>query len=225
MLLVLGYHFKPMSYAMLFFGIVLFASGRKAILRLASAEGSGQYLACLLVPFYDTWFTYTRLTRTWAPCMICWAGRAFSLAAGILLLLHFLRTDVSEAQGPTRAENPKAHVAEVDMECEKLLAAPNKAEAKSWLEEPNKRRGFFKWGKKAPLEFVKKLYDRGAKEVIVADIESIDVLGEMGTHLVIRLPQDPAQRKAILELINEHFGDEDEQRTDHGQKYELVTPD
>jgi hypothetical protein len=223
---VLGFFFKPAGYGMLVLGILLFSAGRRSILRQAANEGTGQYICCLLVPFYDTWFTYSRLTKTWAPCLICWAGRAFSLAAGILLLVHFLHTELPEGLDVVRAESPREQAVASDAQCEKLLAAPNKAEAQSWLQEPNKGRGFFKWGRQGPLKFVNELYERGAKEVTVADIEPNPLgNGEFGTHLIVTLPSEPEKRKAVLELINERFADDDEPHTDHGQRYELLTPD
>jgi hypothetical protein len=221
----LGFLFKPAGIAMLVFGGALISVGTRWILILASQEGFGQYMGCLLVPFYDTWFTLSRFSVTWAPCLLCWAGRAITVSAIAILCVHFFRAARDESALWDTPMDPKTQAAEVDKECEKLLKESSTAEARNWLEEPNKKRGFFKWGKKRPLAFVKDLYSRGAKTVTVADIETDTLLGEIGTHLVITLPDDSQKRKAVLAFLNETFEDEEEPRTDHGQKYELVTLD
>jgi hypothetical protein len=221
---VAGWFFRPVSIAMFVVGVVVVIVGRRWLLALAREEGAGTYYCCLLVPFYDTYFTFSRLHRTWAPCLICWAGRAFTVVALVLLFIHTFRHEVAGVEDRLSRVAGQVKAADDDAQCEQLLAAPNQAEAKAWLGEPNKRRGFFKWGREAPLKFVNDLYAKGAKKVTVAEIENDPDLGEVGTHLVVTLPDEPARRKAVLDLINEQFADEDEPRKDHGQKYELLTP-
>ncbi len=225
LLAALGYRFRPVSYGMLFVGAALSWAGTKWILSIAAEEGTGTYLACLLVPFFETWFTFTRLSRTWAPCLLCWAGRLFGGAAIILLILHFVRgVDREETDAPPGRIAP-ATAAEDDKQAEELLRGKDTAEARAWLGEANKRRGFFKWGRQAPLQFVNELYARGAVMVTVAEIDSDPILGEVAGHLVVALPAEPEKRRAVLALINERFADDDEPRKDHGQKYEVLTPD
>ena len=67
----LGYKFRGVSWAMIIIGGILSWIGTKWILSIASEEGTGPWLACIFVPFYETWFTFTRLSRTWMPCLIC----------------------------------------------------------------------------------------------------------------------------------------------------------
>ena len=178
------------------------------------------------MPFYDTWFTLTRLHRTWVPCLVCWGGRLFSGAAIVLLILHFLRGGgIHEPDAARGRDAVAAAAASPDTEAEELLRETKTAEARAWLGEANKRRGFFKWGKQAPLQLVNELYARGAVKVTVADIESDPELGEVASHLIVTMPAEPEKRRGVLALINERFRDEDEPRKDRGQKYEVLDLD
>ncbi len=217
---VAGFFFRPVSLAMLVIGGVVISVGTRWILVLARQEGMGAYYCCLLIPFYETYFTYTRLHRTWMPCVLCWIGRFFCLTAVILLAVHFFHHKIDEVRGRLRQGLTQA-----DAACEQLLAAPNHAEARGWLSEASKQRGFSNLSKDAALKLVNDLYARGAKQVDVADIETDPDRGELGTYLVVTLPDEPDKRTAVLELINERFADEDGPRADKGQKYELLTPE
>src|SRR5262245_21331044 len=171
----LGYRFRPVSYAMIVVGAVLSWIGTKWILSIAAEEGTGTYLACMFVPFYDTWFTFTRIGQTWVPCLIGWAGRFFAVAGIVLLIIHFLHGDGidHDGDGPRRGRGLGALLAGgIDGGAEHLLKSTKCAEAKAWLGEPNKRRGILDLGKPAAVQLVNDLYARGAVQVMAADIEN-----------------------------------------------------
>lgn len=218
----LGFHFQKVSYAMLIIGALLVAIGTHWIRSIAKEEGTMEYMMCLIVPFYDTWYALTRLGQTWIPCILIWGGRFFVTGAVILLITHFVR-EARQGGGAFRPGAFTATAAEVDAEAEQLLRQRGTFEAKAWLGEMNRRRAFSMWGRPAEVQFVNDLYARGAVRVSVADIDNDPDVGEMAEHLIVTMPTEPEKRQAVLALINQRMRD-DGPRGDRGQKYELLTP-
>jgi len=82
-----------------------------------------------------------------------------------------------------------------------MLAKPNRFEALAWLQGKPKRNiarslGRFKRERDAS-NFVIKLYDAGAVEVIAPDVYSNEEGVQFADSLLVRLPRTPAKRKAI----------------------------
>jgi hypothetical protein len=227
---------RPAIYVIVIIGGVATFTGRRWFLRVAYEEGVGTWLACLLVPFYSAYFFCTHLGDTLKPFLIGVVGYAFLGTAGILWLVHGIR-DVAEGRVPVgfgdmadpvgagrhAAGGGNHAAADRDAEGVELLKGPNKAEALPWLEEPNKRRGIFKWPKEQAITVVKGLFSRGAKQVYVVDISSDARFGELAAQIVVVLPDEPAKRKSLFSWHKEFFVDDAE--TDVGQKYLLLDLD
>src|SRR5262249_5604659 len=100
---ILGYKFKAVCYAMLIIGGCLAWAGTQWILSLAKEEGMATHYLCLFVPFYETWYTFTRIGLTWIPCLLMWGGRFFAAAAIALMITHFVRDARHGDDGPDRS--------------------------------------------------------------------------------------------------------------------------
>jgi hypothetical protein len=74
-------------YALLFVGALIVIVGRSMLLHLARQEGTGVWLACLLVPFYSTYFFFTRLHETYKSFLISCAGYVFVVTGVVLYFI------------------------------------------------------------------------------------------------------------------------------------------
>lgn len=105
---------------------------------------------------------------------------------------------------------------------DELLAAES-AEALEWLKVPPSQgiRTLGEMGPDMSLEFVEKLYDTGAAEVVAVKIEHVPGTDDQTTnHLVVRLPADADARTSLFELESEHAESEGfDGETDRGQAY------
>ncbi len=162
------------------------------------------------------------------PCLICWAGRFFAVAGIVLLIIHFFHEAHNEVAGGRGGRGGVLGALAAgggDAMAEELLRDGKSAEAKAWFGDVNKRRRLDDWGAQKALPLVNELYAQGAVKVTAVDIDpDEDAGGEVASHLVVTLPADPEKRKALLALITRRFP-EDGPRKDHGQKYEVLTPD
>jgi hypothetical protein len=67
---------------------------------------------------------------------------------------------------------------------------------------------------------VQTLYNLGAKEVLVADIDREDRQAEDARQMLIVLPDDPAQRRSVIDYARQNL---DESIRDTGQNSILLT--
>jgi hypothetical protein len=222
----LAWMFQPMTYVVLGIGALVTFTGRSQFLRVAKAEGTGSWLACLLVPFYSTYFFLTRLGRTLVPFLIGCFGWLFLATGGVCWWAHRAAEAAAEqtAQAAAR-EVPLRRKVDEEVICQQLLAAPNQADALVWLKDESKQRGVFKWSRRQISELVRKLYQLGAKQVIAVNIETLEDLGgaEFTSQLVVVLPDEPDKRKALFDWRATFF--EEKPIKDRGQKYQLVNLD
>ena len=103
------------------------------------------------------------------------------------------------------------------------LANPNKAEARSWLEDIHSDEYFVNLGElessEKSLDLVNSFYDAGAVEVIAVEIDKYEDEGENAGKLVIVLPEDKEQRAKVLDLCSNIVEEQGFDRLeDFGQK-------
>jgi hypothetical protein len=166
-------------------------------------------------------------------------GASYLVLAAVLLILigtlvvlfvHFcLKSHDSEY--PKRAvplsaadERERDKAAKQDRKCAEMLAKSNKAEARDWLQEPDKKRGVFKWSKEVTLGLVNGVYKHGATKVTAVEIMTHPRYGELTAQLVVTLPDDPDRRHALLDWMAERF-ENHRPIPDVGQKYHLLLLD
>ena len=99
--------------------------------------------------------------------------------------------------------NSEGHESEHEQLIQRLLSDPAKMETVDWLksERPDERRtvGACETNLES-LEFVQKIYDLGASEILAVNIHPHpNGAGEHAGKLVVILPQNPGQRTAIFE--------------------------
>jgi hypothetical protein len=111
----------------------------------------------------------------------------------------------------------------------KLLDNPDKAEAYSWLDECSddsfRNVGELESNEKS-LDLIREIYDAGAVEVIAVEIDKYPDGGENTGKLVIALPEEPEERKRVLEWcskVSEAQGFAPHE--DFGQTHEFVMLD
>jgi hypothetical protein len=103
------------------------------------------------------------------------------------------------AKLPPKNGATQKHIYQVFVE--PLLERPNHSEAKAWLhrnggETVAHSLGRFKQERDA-AKFVEQLYRAGAAKVIAPDIYSNKAGDQFADCLLVRLPKDPAKRKAV----------------------------
>jgi hypothetical protein len=120
--------------------------------------------------------------------------------------------------------DPKAIIAAMDKEVEKMVAEPSTAEARDWLDTakyPN--HGVMEMSIENAREMVGGFYQRGAEKVYVFDPTTLGntvITAQIG----VTLPSDTAQRKQCLAWAAKYEGGEPPS-PDQGQKYLLITTD
>ncbi|MFO0876245.1 MAG: hypothetical protein U0840_02640 [Gemmataceae bacterium] len=217
-LLIAGWFHKGGAIVMLVFGVVPAAIGTWWIMAIAKEESYMQYLACMYVPFYDTWFSFTRWGQTWAACLMVWIGRVFAAAGIILLVMHMLR-------GGFRTHDTPMSPGEVDAECQRLLSARDATEARAWLGVPGRRIDGVAVGRLHLRQAVEGLYQQGAVKVTFAEMH-LDEDGDDPMHMVVELPAEKEKRQALFDFVNRQLLDRGMVReADRGQKYLLLPTD
>jgi hypothetical protein len=217
---------SSMVWGLLLVGGLLAVVGRLTFLTAAKNEGTGAYIACLLVPFYSIYFFFTHLDETLKPFLIWLVGLVYLGTGGVLWFVHAARDHRPVGAALQAAGDGDDEGVNEDATCQQLLKGPNKAEARAWLKDPNLRRGIFKRSRQWAQQLIEDLYERGAKEVFVVNIENLEGMGEIAAQLVVVLPDDPAKRLGLLQWKMK-FEEEEEgaKPKDHGQKYMLVNLD
>jgi hypothetical protein len=86
-LTVLAIWVRPVVFVLLILGGVVIAAGRRMLLHLAEQEGTSTWLACLLVPFYPTYFFFTRIHEAYKSFLVSCAGYVFFVSG---LALFFM---------------------------------------------------------------------------------------------------------------------------------------
>ena len=99
--------------------------------------------------------------------------------------------------------NSESHESEHEQLIQRLLSDPAKMEAMGWLKSvhpgENRTVGACELNVES-LEFVQKIYDLGALEILAVNIHPHpNGAGEHTGKLVVTLPQNPEQRTAIFE--------------------------
>jgi hypothetical protein len=85
-LVILTFWVHEVTYLLLIIGALVAAAGRRMILHLALQEGKRVWLACLVVPFYPTYFFFTRINETYKAFLVSCAGYLFLISGGGLWL-------------------------------------------------------------------------------------------------------------------------------------------
>jgi hypothetical protein len=113
--------------------------------------------------------------------------------------------------------DPKIVAAAEDRVAEEEINAPDKAEARSWLQEPS--HVIFEGSKETARKLVDDLYTAGATEVYVTGISEFGA-SELTASLVAVLPQTPEVRRKVFEVQAAYAREiEEEPAPDVGQKY------
>jgi hypothetical protein len=91
-------------YALLLVGGLIAVVGRHMFLHVARQEGTGVWLACLLVPFYSTYYFFTRLRETYKAFLIGCCGYVFVITGIVMyfavILGYWTSPDVAIEQPP-----------------------------------------------------------------------------------------------------------------------------
>lgn len=107
-LVVVAFLFRPALYAVLAVGSIGTLTGRGMFLRIAREEGLGTWLACLVVPFYSTYYFFTRMDETLRPFLIGCGGYLFLASGLVLWYVHAVRSPEAAADLAAGAREHKA---------------------------------------------------------------------------------------------------------------------
>lgn len=88
LLIGLSFLVHGLVWILILAGLLMTAVGRWWFLGIAAEEGISNWLMCMLIPFYSTYYFFTRLGDTLYPFLVGAAGYMF-IITGLLLLLHF----------------------------------------------------------------------------------------------------------------------------------------
>jgi hypothetical protein len=96
-------------------------------------------------------------------------------------------------------------------------------EARGWLADPN--HAMFETSKDQTLELVNKLYNLGCPSVKITDADSLTEGSpqQIAATVMAEMPVDPGQRKKLLELQAEVYGEDVE--PDKGEKFLVLNLD
>jgi len=121
-----------------------------------------------------------------------WKSALLVVICGGLIYLTFTHQSPPEPGSGTSA----------DKLCRKLLQEKNHTEALTWSQQ-SKSNDIRTIGERRPsssLKIVKRLYDAGAIQVEVVDIERVVGVGETTSTLCVELPHDAEKRKKLLKI-------------------------
>jgi hypothetical protein len=207
----LAFFSKYVAICMLVVGFFPAVSGRIWLARIMHRETEWIHR---IIPFYEFYFVLTRLGKTFAPLVLWACGLFFLASGGISLAIHRVheRNSGDGDWGGRADPQTRQEAQDVDARCEKLLAVPNRQEARAWLAAlPN--RPFA-----AVLSpQVEAAYQNGAAEVVAANIH-VDADGDPAADLILVLPGDPASRQRVFAWRQAQGNEE----RDFGQKYLLL---
>jgi hypothetical protein len=106
LLIALAFFFRPALYGLFIVGALCTFVGRRMFLQVARDDGVGTWLACLLVPFYSTYYFFAHVDETLKPFLIGSCGYLFLASGGIMYLVHLHRE--TSAERAEQAEGPLA---------------------------------------------------------------------------------------------------------------------
>jgi hypothetical protein len=125
---------------------------------------------------------------------------------------------------PAEVGDPAVMFAEVDKYAARMLKEPGTAEAREWLDPakfPN--HAVMEMSADHAREMVAGFYERGAERVAILDPTKLgDAM--ITAEIAIKLPQDPAKRKACLEWAA-RWQEADKPEQDLGQQYLVISTD
>jgi hypothetical protein len=217
LLVVLAFFSKSGWIGFLVVGIPLALVGRLWFMFIARQEDYVTYLMVRFVPFYSIYYFLTRIHETYKPFLIGSVGSVFVVTGLIAMGVRGVMKHHEEAAKPEPRQDVRALApAEREKLAQKLLERTDKAEARAWLaNRPD--RYMLDLEHDESVRHVQALYARGAKEVLVAFIETTEEDEESAVYLVIGLPEN--DRQALFEYVRSTFNADDK---DTGQKYLVV---
>ena len=210
----LAFFYKYVAVGMLVVGFPPATSGRIWLARIMHRETKWLHR---LIPFYEFYFVFTRLGKTFAPLVLWACGLFFLASGGICFALHESREHRGAAGGrwggvPVAATTGRA--AEQERFVADCLANKPWKEAREWLRQPGQAA--------APvlLPMVDQAYANGAKQVLAVNLRA-GFNGQPNGDLVIVLPDDLVNRGRVFAWRETMFHED----TDVGQKYLLFEAD
>jgi hypothetical protein len=209
---------KPGAFVLMGTGIVLLIIGKFWFMYIARKEDPGVYLLVRFIPFYWIYFFITRIHETYKSFLMSASGVVFLLtwlAVSLVRGYFGYHYDPDHFDGPPPVAFMKP--AERQKLAENLLQRADKAEAKAWLKGKAGREVLGMPTEEA-IKHVQDLYAKGAKEVLVADIDVTDPTEESAQHMVIVLPDEPDKRRTLFQYLKEMGFDD----MDTGQKYVVM---
>lgn len=139
-----------------------------------------------------------------------------------LVLLSLAACDAENAapalpNAAAQIEDADSSAKQIDKHGDKLLAGPNKTEAREWLKDS--AHTFFKENRQQIAQFIEDYYAAGSSAVYIVDSETHE--GHVfGGALLVVLPKDGAARGKVFEVNNKVVPVFDEDPVaDEGQKY------
>jgi hypothetical protein len=224
LLLVIVTFFSYETYFFLVvFGFAIFGGGRLMLFAQALDEGMGHCVACLLVPFYPTYYFITRPDRAAGPFVVGCVGILYIASGyGFQIARHW-----EEIVAPSSGVDEEGRKVDVDHsddpKCRAMLQDSKCAEALEWLNAKGVNHNFMSWSQKEGIQNVEMLYALGAVKVTMAEIEDVrDGRGsQISWTMIVQLPSKRLQRKELLKCRNRFFPMH-ENEPDYGQKYMLL---
>lgn len=220
LLVTVGIWASEMYLFLLIFGFVIFGAGKRMLLAEAMDEGMFHWLACLFMPFYPTYYFFTRPDRIAGPFVVGCCGVLYLASSLGLYTFHYWH----EFQGPrvVRDKDGTLHIDEEDARCERLLRDTETADALEWLQVKGVKHYYAAWQPDEAVENIKLMQQLGAK-VWVAGIENIrDGKGSQESwKMVVRLPSDREKRESLFKLKAKWFPG-NEKEDERKQTYMLL---
>ena len=217
LLTLLAVFVKGATVMMLVMGGLMVVVGQIWFMYLARQEDPTVYLMVRFVPFYSTYYFFTRIHETYKPFIAGATGTLFLITA---LIIGLVRSDFKDRHEPGRFDDERPAVqnltpAERDRLAEDLLRRADKAEARAWL-AGGRGRGVLGFERAEATHHIQALYDRGAREVLVADIDATDPSAAFAQRVVVLLPEDVNRRLAVFTYVRQVL---DVNEIDAGQKH------
>ena len=167
-----------------------------------------------------------------------YAGAAYGVSFGTVLAISLftwriyrtvnkigrLANSVNSVATAPADMSPQAMAAETDQEIAEQIRQPGTAEARDWLDaDKHPNHAVMEMPAEKARSLVAGFYERGAVKVYILDPTP---LGNtvLTAQIAVKLPSDPAQRKACLEWETQALQGE-EPTSDFGQKYLMLMTD
>jgi hypothetical protein len=224
-----AFFFKPVSIALLVFGAICGFVSRLFFIRIARRELGSMFVLLNLIPLYDVYYFFTRISKMLFPFILWVCAVLFLISGGISLGFHNFRESGSKSpftRSGTQSGQPfgigfdddggvalaPKTAKELDAEPARLMAK-NRIEARAFSRTAAFRR---MPGSKEATTNINDAYNFGAKEVWVAGLDPDEL-----RCLVVVLPADAPSRKRLFAWYQRI----DPDAIDLGQKYLLLAMD